>query len=166
MARRLNCLSRVCSCPTPVWRQLQAGLANAAKLWRPTRLVELLSLSLKIIAKFWLENQGDRIRLKGFKVNRLVTCFMDTVGKQAEEKRWVNMEVMMMVMMMMMMMMVRYNLAGWSQLLKCASPIFHPQHQVRTLISIIIVVSLILPMMMMIKVKIRWFARSLAGFFL
>ena len=50
-------------------------------------MVELLSLSLKIIAKFWLENQGDRIRLKGFKVNRLVTCFMDTVGKQAEEKR-------------------------------------------------------------------------------
>ena len=50
-------------------------------------MVELLSLSLKIIAKFWLENQGDQIKLKGFKVNRLVTCFMDTVGKQAEEKR-------------------------------------------------------------------------------
>ena len=26
--------------------------------------------------------------------------------------------------------MTRYNLAGWTQLLKCASPIFHPQHQV------------------------------------
>ena len=26
--------------------------------------------------------------------------------------------------------MTRYNLTGWTQLLKCASPIFHPQHQV------------------------------------
>jgi len=48
--------------------------------------------------------------MKADEVDRLVTCFMDTVGKQAEEKR--------------------YNLAGWTQLLKCASPIFHPQHQV------------------------------------
>jgi len=48
--------------------------------------------------------------MKADEVDRLVTCFMDKIGKQAEEKR--------------------YNLTGWTQLLKCASPIFHPQHQV------------------------------------
>ena len=36
----------------------------------------------------------------------------------------------MVMIMIMMVVVVRYNLAGWTQLLKCASPIFHPQHQV------------------------------------
>ena len=38
--------------------------------------------------------------------------------------------------------MTRYNLAGWTQLLKCASPIFHPQHQVINVLECGIVFSL------------------------
>jgi len=48
--------------------------------------------------------------MEGQEVGRLVTCFMDTVRRQAVEKR--------------------YNIKGWTDLVKCASPIFHPQHEV------------------------------------
>ena len=46
---------------------------------------------------------------------------------------WTAIMIIMLVMLVteiLIVLMTRYNLAGWTQLLKCASPIFHPQHQV------------------------------------
>ena len=48
----------------------------------------------------------------------------------------------MVVTIMFIVLMTRYNLAGWTQLLKCASPIFHPQHQVINMLVCGIVFSL------------------------